>query len=240
MRILPVLDLKGGQIVRAVAGRRAEYRPVVSQLARSADPLDVAEGFRTHLGLSGLYLADLDAIAGNAPNLGVLRQLHLHGFRLWVDAGLQHAEDADGLFSAGVQVVIAGLETLKSWEELRILRERWDRERLAYSLDLLPGHPRNPLELIQCSMDVVSLGIRSLIVLDLEQVGIGQGTGTEVLCRHLAERYPEVEVLAGGGIRSVEDLHQLRRDGVRGALIASAFHDGRIRRADLEALPLQR
>ena len=69
MRILPVIDLKGGLVVRGVAGRRQEYRPVVSRLTPSSRPIDVAGAFRDHLGLDHLYLADLDAIAGAAPAL---------------------------------------------------------------------------------------------------------------------------------------------------------------------------
>src|SRR5207253_1947746 len=64
MRILPVLDLQNGVVVRGLAGRRAEYRPVVSRLTTSHQPLDIAQAFRDIFGFEHLYLADLDAIAG--------------------------------------------------------------------------------------------------------------------------------------------------------------------------------
>ena len=69
MRVVAVLDLMGGKVVRGVGGRRSEYRPVVSRLTTSCDPVAVAEAFRQQLGIDELYLADLDAIAGARPAL---------------------------------------------------------------------------------------------------------------------------------------------------------------------------
>ena len=88
MRILPVLDLKGGQVVRGVAGRRKEYRPIVSRIVSSAEPLAVARAFREQFGLRELYVADLDAIAGGPPDQATLVDLLDDGFQLWVDAGV--------------------------------------------------------------------------------------------------------------------------------------------------------
>ena len=65
MRIIPVLDLLKGQIVRGIAGQRQEYRPIVSKLSASSNPLDVARAFRDHLNFTLFYLADLDAITGS-------------------------------------------------------------------------------------------------------------------------------------------------------------------------------
>src|SRR5438128_4087097 len=101
MRVIPVLDLLGGQVVRGVAGRRHEYRPVVSRLTPSAQPLDVARAFRAAFGLTELYLADLDAIAGAAPALPTYVTLQSAGFRLLVDAGVRAAADAGPLAEAG-------------------------------------------------------------------------------------------------------------------------------------------
>ena len=64
MRIIPVLDLQGGQAVHAIAGDRAHYRPIQSVLHEGPDPIGLARAYRDSLGLRDLYLADLDAIAG--------------------------------------------------------------------------------------------------------------------------------------------------------------------------------
>ena len=109
MRILPVLDLMGGRVVRGVAGRRLEYRPIVSALCASSNPLDVARAFRARFGLNKLYLADLDAIAGGDPALPIYADLMSDGFHLWIDAGVREAERVYLLADAGAEQVDADL-----------------------------------------------------------------------------------------------------------------------------------
>jgi phosphoribosylformimino-5-aminoimidazole carboxamide ribotide isomerase len=233
MRILPVLDVQGGRVVRGVGGRRQEYRPVVSRLTASCQPADVAEAFRDHFGLSELYLADLDAIAGAAPALPLYAALRSREFRLWVDAGLRTAEDAGGLAGAGVEGIVAGLETVAGPAVLAELC-RDHGERVVFSLDLRDGVPLGDAaaweggDAWSVVARAVAAGVRRLIVLDLVRVGGGGGTGTEDLCRRLAGDYPEVEIIAGGGVRDLADLERLRRCGVAGVLVASALHDGRL------------
>jgi phosphoribosylformimino-5-aminoimidazole carboxamide ribotide isomerase len=242
MLILPVLDLKGGVVVRGVAGRRHEYQPVVSRLTPSAAPVDVALAFREHFGLEQLYLADLDAIAGAPPALGVYVSLQSHGFRLLVDAGLRDAADARPPAVAGVAGLIAGLETLAGPGVLRRLCREFGAERVAFSLDLKGGAPLagspgwSAADSRGLAEEAITCGVRRLIVLDLARVGTSGGTGTEELCAGLAAAHPDLEVLAGGGVRDAADLRRLRRCGVRGVLVASALHDGRLGREDLDGL----
>ncbi len=238
MRVVPVLDLRGGLVVRGVAGRRDEYRPVVSRLTASAAPRDVAAAFLDRLGLGELYVADLDAIAGAPPALDVFADLLRLGCSLWVDAGLRTATDADVLVAAGVGGLVAGLETLAGPGELARLCARHG-DRVLFSLDLKDGAPLGdrcawgPADAWGHAERAVGLGAARVLVLDLAHVGSGAGTGTEELCRRLAERFPRVEVWAGGGVRGPEDLKRLSACGVRAALAASALHDGRLARGDL-------
>ncbi len=237
MHILPVLDLLNGVVVRGMAGRRAEYRPVVSRLAGSAEPATVGEAFRLHFGLSELYLADLDAIAGAAPSLPIYRTLSQLGFRLWVDAGVRDRERADELVKAGVGLVV-GLETVVGPAALAdILKVHGDRA--VFSLDLRGGVPMgnrtawDGQDAWSIAERSIALGARRILVLDLARVGVGAGTGTETLCTRLTETYPDLEVWAGGGIRNATDLHRLRDAGVKAVLVASALHDGNITAADV-------
>jgi phosphoribosylformimino-5-aminoimidazole carboxamide ribotide isomerase len=240
MRVIPVIDLKGGVVVRGVGGRRAEYRPIISRLTASSQPLEVARAFREHFGLTLLYVADLDAIAGAAPALVTYAALRADGFRLWVDAGLRDSADAAPL--AGVEGIVAGLETLTGPQALRRLCQQFGGSRIIFSLDLKGGQPLTHSSAWDVSSawalagQAAGCGVARLIVLDLERVGQAGGTGTEALCRRLALAFPEVEVITGGGVRDVAELHELRRDGVSAALVASALHDGRLGRADLESL----
>jgi phosphoribosylformimino-5-aminoimidazole carboxamide ribotide isomerase len=65
-------------------------------------------------------------------------------------------------------------------------------------------------------------------VLDLARVGVGEGVGTEKLCARLKQSYPDVEITAGGGVRTLDDVHLLDTIGVDYVLVSSALHDGRI------------
>src|SRR5262245_30382036 len=94
MRIIPVLDVLNGVVVRGVGGRRSEYRPVVSRLTSSTAPLDVARALVDSFHPRELYLADLDAIGGAAPAFGVYQGIRELGVRLWVDAGVRDAQGA--------------------------------------------------------------------------------------------------------------------------------------------------
>jgi phosphoribosylformimino-5-aminoimidazole carboxamide ribotide isomerase len=227
-----------GQVVRGVGGRRAEYRPLRSRLAPSADPLTVARAFRDHFGLTELYLADLDAIAGMPPACGVVAALGAEGFDVAVDAGLRNVADAVPLAGAGATAVVAGLETLSGPAVLDGLVKEFGAARVIFSLDLRDGRPLTttvwPIEdAWAIAAEAVRQGIRRLLVLDLARVGEARGTGTEAFCLRLATTFADVEILAGGGVRGRDDLDRLQRLGVKAVLVASALHDGKLQREDL-------
>jgi phosphoribosylformimino-5-aminoimidazole carboxamide ribotide isomerase len=236
MRVIPVLDLKNGVVVRGVGGRRAEYQPVVSRLTNSCQPQDVALTFRDVFGAKQLYLADLDAIAGAEPAWSVFTALHDLGFALWVDSGVREMAAARRLAAAGVKGIVVGLETVSSPEELeRICSELCDR--VIFSLDMKANVPLGDSsrwggDALLCAERALAAGVRRMIVLDLARVGEGGGPGTEDLCRAISENHPTVELIAGGGVRGNEDLRRLEACGVRAALVASALHDGRLGRED--------
>lgn len=241
MRVLPVLDVMGGHVVRGVGGQRQEYRPVRSRLTASSRPLEVAQAFRDQLGLEEIYLADLDAIAGAEPAWSIFAGLRERGFRLWVDAGVRTLTRACQLVEAGSDDIIVGLETVQGPAELaEIVRALGDR--VVFSLDLREGKPlgeRRVWEVddaLPIAAQAVRLGVRRLLVLDLARVGLGAGVGTSELCAHLSAAAPDVEIGAGGGVRDRADIEALRSCGVRCVLIASALHDGRLTRADLDGL----
>lgn len=233
MRVIPVIDLKDGVVVRGVAGQRAEYAPVTSQLAADARPATVARAFVEQLKLRTIYVADLDAIAGAAPDFASYREIADTGASLWLDAGVGSAERlqvlAEWLESPTLERVIVGLESLGDPAELPRLGEALG-ERGTFSLDLKSGQPltqisvwqsAEPLELAGRAVDA---GFESLIVLDLAQVGVEQGPSTTDLCRQLRSCYPHVALTGGGGVRQLDDLRQLQASGCEAALVATALH----------------
>ena len=237
--ILPVLDLMGGQIVRGIAGRRAEYRPIVSKLIDSAEPLAVARAIRDQFGFREFYLADLDAIRDAKPALDIYSQLHRDGFQLWLDAGIRSAND-DILLEATIASIVVGSESIAGPDEVQDVIERISSHRMVFSLDLKAGQPlgcvdrwpaAEPAAIIRHAIE--TLGVRRVIVLDLANVGVGAGVSTEELCKQMKHDWPDVQLTAGGGVRGIEDVQRLLDIGVDRVLVASALHDGRITRAML-------
>ena len=239
MTVLPVLDLLEGLVVRGVAGRRTEYRPLRSRLVETAVPLDVARALRDEFGYRRLYVADLDGILHRRPNWVAYQQLIDDGFKLLVDAGITCVDDARQLSGLGCEVVI-GLESSPSPEHVARMANAC--EAVTFSLDLQNGQPmlaegasgwsHNPLEIVRQAIDI---GISRLIVLDLADVGMGCGTRTGALCQSLLAVFPDLHLTCGGGIRNLDDLHQSRTLGVKQILVASALHDGRLTAGDLAA-----
>jgi phosphoribosylformimino-5-aminoimidazole carboxamide ribotide isomerase len=240
MEIIPVLDLMNGVIVRGVAGRRDEYRPVVSRLAESSDPLLMARAFRNQLGLSRLYVADLDAILDKRPNGDAFRSLAADGFEIFIDAGLHDVPSAESIFACGAAKVVVGLETWSAPAELGHLCKTAGSERVIFSLDLKRGMPLGDLtqwqtaDPLMIALRAVDAGIRQIIVLDLAQVGSGTGVTTGDLCRRLLEHHPDLHLITGGGVRDAADLARLAEMGIAGVLVASALHDGSLQRADID------
>jgi phosphoribosylformimino-5-aminoimidazole carboxamide ribotide isomerase len=161
------------------------------------------------------------------------------GVDLWVDAGLIDAAQAGALAnfeSAGRSLggIVAGLESLSGPQALFEMCAAVGPQRLIFSLDMkqgvpLTGAPRWPgLSAEQIAAIALRAGVRRLIVLDLAQVGMGAGVGTEPLCRTLRCLAPGAEIIAGGGVRGPADLDSLARAGCDAALVASALHDGRL------------
>jgi len=117
MRVIPVLDIRGGRAVHARGGERDSYAPLSSQLAPGmpGDAVAIARALRDRLGFRELYLADLDAIVGRAPERALRRALAAErpDVAIWVDAGIGTFEEARELLADGASRPVVGLETLR-------------------------------------------------------------------------------------------------------------------------------
>jgi phosphoribosylformimino-5-aminoimidazole carboxamide ribotide isomerase len=241
------MDLLGGVVVRGIAGRREEYRPLHSPLCPDAQPATLARACAEQ-GFRDVYLADLDAISGAEPAWSVYRQVAECGLRLWVDAGLASVDRAHkmNMFSSSrgpLFRVIAGLESLSGPALLLEILEVVGADRLVFSLDLKESEPLTKssdwrkFDRYAIAEGSLAIGVRSMIVLDLARVGMNQGVGTETFCRWLREQDANLEIIAGGGVRNVADLESLAAAGCDAALVASALHDGRITSTSARASP---
>ncbi len=245
MRVIPVIDLQGGQVVRGVGGQRDQYRPVQSQLVNSVVPGEVAAALISLGPHRELYIADLDAIGGAVPSWQAYDQAFHAGARPMIDAGLRTPAAAETLVDflaqrSGDADIVVALESSAGPEHLRDVFARIGSERAVFSLDLKGGQPLTSADRWQgqTAMEIaaraVEIGFRRIIVLDLAAVGTGSGPSVVDLCGDLHRRHPMLELISGGGVRAVGDLRLFADAGCAGVLVASALHDGRITRADLE------
>jgi HisA/HisF family protein len=240
VRVIPVIDLKGGVAVHAVRGDRERYRPLASRIVDGADPVAVTRAVRDRLGLDELYVADLDAIAGGPGTPDLVAALAREA-RVMVDAGVASAAAVARLVDLGAARVVIGTETLPGAAAFERLLAELPGAPLALSLDLRGGRVLSPDPALaeQSPADALArlaaAGAREAIVLDLARVGSGEGPDV-ALVHELRTRVPGVELLAGGGVRHAEDLRALAAAGASGALVATALHAGAIDAAGLSAL----
>ena len=240
--MIPVLDVRGGLAVLARGGRRERYAPVRSQLVdggAGADPLALARAYRDVLDCDEWYVADLDALAGGAVQRVLLGALAGLRGRLLVDAAVTTPERARELVADGAGRVVVGLETLPSFDALALVARAIGPKRVVFSLDLRDGAPLAAAPLSGTPLDVaraaVTAGAGAIIVLDLARVGSRRGVDC-VLVEALRRALPHVELLAGGGIGTARELERLADAGLDGALVATALHDGGIKRDDVLAV----
>jgi phosphoribosylformimino-5-aminoimidazole carboxamide ribotide isomerase len=240
-RVIPVLDIRDGQAVHAVGGQRAHYQPLKSVVHAGCDPKSLARALSVELRPPALYVADLDAIAGAGPDLGLVRALVDLGTPLWLDAGIGDGERVETLVAAGVETVVLGLETIPGASFACEAVRSHGAARLALSLDLRAGRPLtragsdwSSAEALAIAGQAVEAGIRRLILLDLAIVGTGRGVTHHLpLVEGIRREAPGVELVVGGGVSGLDDLRVLAAAGVGAALVGSALHDGRIDLASL-------
>lgn len=234
MRIIPVIDLRGGNAVHGAGGDRTRYELVESSiLPERGDAIALAHAYVRVLASSELYVADLDAIRGDAPQYAMHRAL-ARAARCWVDAGVRSEEDACALVDAGADRVVVGLETLPDFGTLRGIVARLGVDRVAFSLDLRDGEPVTAVETLRAmrpreiARRAVDAGCERVIVLDLARVGSAAGADDAMMVE-LRAALPGVDLIAGGGVRDRADLDRLAAAGADGALVATALHRGAIR-----------
>lgn len=227
MQIIPVIDIRHGAVVRAIAGRREHYAPIETPLAASCAPLDVARGLMSLHPFETLYIADLDAIEGRGDNRASIQAIaeSFPQLRLWIDAGLRRVAEARAWLEIDGVDVVFGSETIESPEEIIWATEN---ARAILSLDFRGRIFLGPEALL------FSPGIwpRRVIVMTLHRVGAAAGPDLARLA-HIAGEAGDRTVIAAGGVRDMADLYALSDAGAAGALVATALHGGRLTRDDL-------
>lgn len=235
--VIPVLDLLGGQVVRAVRGDRGNYRAMQSALAAGSDALPLARALLAHPACSArepvLYVADLDAIQRGAAQIATLQRLlrellaERPALRLWLDAGFATTAAAgatiaaiaagDAALAARIRPV-HGTESIASLADLEAIGREPDA---ILSLDCRRAEAMDPAgcwQQPQCWPP-------TLIVMTLDRVGAASGPDFDTFAS-LRERAPGRRLVGAGGLRDAADLRAAARAGAAGWLVATALHDG--------------
>jgi len=226
MDLIPVLDLRAGQVVHARRGERGRYAPIESALCAGADPVDLACALVALTGTRTLYLADLDGVLEARPQVAVLRRLltALPGLDWWIDAGWRRREEAWRLrdaLGAGAEAMVPVYGT-ESLADLAALEALHDDPRAVLSLDRRDARPMDPAGL----WERPQAWLPTTIVMTLERVGSGAGPDLQTLPA-LRTRAPQVRHWVGsGGVRDPADLAAGAAIGASAWLVASALHAG--------------
>jgi phosphoribosylformimino-5-aminoimidazole carboxamide ribotide isomerase len=222
--IIPVLDLKHGKVVRARAGDRANYQPIVTPLSRTSEAIDVLRGLHGLAAFPIIYIADLDAITGEGSHFDVLRMLATAApeVEFWIDGGFRTGDDTRAAMPAGMTPVF-GSESLADAAALGSARETFGAGKIVLSLDYRGARFMGLGEIEQRP----ELWPDRIILMTLDRVGTGTGPDLDALAA-LVQRARGRAVFAAGGVRNEDDLARLRAIGVSGALVATALHDGRL------------
>jgi phosphoribosylformimino-5-aminoimidazole carboxamide ribotide isomerase len=242
--------------VRAIAGSPIEPGDALALARAYTDRLGLTELYAADLdAILGRLRIQRDASASLAeaprddrPKAGrtsqdtIVAAVAALGAPLWLDAGVSSADQARHVLGLGAARVVVGLETLPSYDALGEICATLGGDRVAFSLDLRDGEPVmatgasggiSPGESAHLvAARAANAGVGAVIVIDLARVGTGAGLDLALIAR-VREAAPGLTLLAGGGVRGLEDLARLADSGCDGALVATALHDGRLGAAEV-------
>ena len=227
MLIFPAIDLVGGKAVRL-------YKGDYSQMTvYDADPLNAARRFEA-AGATHLHMVDLEgARDGGTPNFDTVRRV-VENTDLFVEigGGIRDMAVIERYLSAGVKRVILGTAAIADEAFTRSAIERFG-EAIALGADVKDGEVaiRGWLELSGMTLDAFCekyqrMGVRTLICTDISRDGAMQGAN-RALYADLQRRY-RMDIVASGGVSTLEDVRALAALGLYGAIIGKACYTGDI------------
>ena len=235
MLIFPAIDLYEGKAVRLYKGNYDEMT------VYSTDPVSVARDFKAQ-GAEQMHTVDLEgARDGGTPNLGLIERIAAEtGLFVECGGGLRDMASIDRAFSAGVGRVILGTAAVSDEALLADAVQKYG-EKIAVGADLRDGkvaikgwREDSGLTAEDFLRRIEALGVRTVICTDISRDGAMRGANAELYER--LQREFGLDLIASGGVSSMEDVARLRALGLYGAIIGKAYYTGDISlRAAVEA-----
>ena len=232
-RLIFVMDLLDGVIVHAKRGERDQYKPInlFSSIVSSSDPVHIIEELKPE----ELYIADLNRLMNTGDNRAILKELRTRNreLKIMLDYGIKRFEDLKEAVDAELaDNFVLGTETTSmDLIEEASKSDMLNDKRVSVSVDLfnkevLTSDKRLRIAPLLLVKALNEYPIQDVIVLELGRVGTKRGIGFDFLSRAVA--VSEHNILCGGGVRSYDDISMMEQIGVKGALVATALHDGSI------------
>lgn len=235
MEIIPAIDLIEGQCVRLSQGN---YNAKTSY----GDPLEMAKKLEAH-GMKRLHLVDLDgAKAGKVVNLKVLESIAKHT-QLTIDfgGGVRATEDVQAVLDAGASQVTGGSIAVKDPGLFMEWLQTFGSDKIILGADVKRGlvaihgwEETSLLPIIPFLKKYFNDGIAYAVCTDVSKDGMLEGPAFK-LYEEIQESVPELQLIASGGVSSVDDLEKLEAQGLQGVILGKALYEERISLKELEA-----
>ena len=223
MLIFPAIDLYEKQAVRLFKGdynRKTVY---------SDDPVSVARDFKKS-GASHIHLVDLEgAKTGETPNFDVVCAIKREtGLFCEIGGGIRSMEVVEKYISAGLDRVILGTAAVTNEGFVQEAVEKYG-EKIAVGIDIKDGFAAikgwtesSGIDAFEFCERMEKIGVRTLICTDISKDGAMVGTN-RALYKKLSEKF-SVDIVASGGVSSINDVKALRKLGIYGAIIGKAYY----------------
>jgi phosphoribosylformimino-5-aminoimidazole carboxamide ribotide isomerase len=235
IEIIPAIDLIDGKCVRLSQG---DYN---QKTVYNENPLEVAKMFEA-AGIRRLHLVDLDgAKAKHIVNHKILKEISTKT-NLIIDfgGGLKSDEDLEIAFNSGASMVTGGSIAVKEKDRFLKWLEKYGSEKIILGADAKNGNiaisgweETTELPVIEFISDYHKKGISKVISTDISRDGMLSGPAFD-LYSEILQILPEVEIIASGGIATMEDILKLNEMGVPGVIVGKAIYENRITLEEIE------
>jgi len=232
-KVIPVLDILKSTAVHAIKGERAEYKPLVSKLIKSSNPLEIIQLLNSKYSISEFYIADLDAIINQNPSIQLLNSiLKIPKIKIMIDPGIVNTEDVIQYSEYNINKLIIGLETIQNFQIIKKALAFLAESKIVISIDMYKGKILSKVKSLRKLSPIAIVkklelfGIKELILLDLFRVGQKIG-GIPSKYLEIKDEF-EGKIYVGGGIKEFKDILYLKQQRFAGVLIATALFDGTI------------
>jgi phosphoribosylformimino-5-aminoimidazole carboxamide ribotide isomerase len=211
-----------------------------SSIVYSDDPVEMARTFED-AGIGWLHLVDLDgARTGSSRHLGVLKSIK-KATRLHVDfgGGLRDEPAIAAALDAGADQVTVGSAAIRHPDRFRGWLVKYGSERIILAADVKDDFvavsgwtEKSSTRLSDLISDFQQSGLRYVMVTDVSVDGTLEGPAVD-LYKGLKSSFPDLFLIASGGVGTTKDLDSLRKTGCDAAIVGKAFYEGRITLAEL-------